>query len=611
MTFGAPSDSFARSWRGLSALAAACAVLSCGAEPLAPPQAALVRIVAGHGVTAVVGTVINVAVRVEDATGHGMGNISVGWAVTSGDGSVGSATATTNAAGEALTTWVLGTTPGPNTLTATVSGLSPVMLTATATVGAPASVAVVSGDHQSAAPGAELPSPIVVRVRDLHGNGVPGVPVQFSSLGGTFEPPVTLTNPTGEASARWRLGLSPGPVAAVAGLQGPSQGIRVDLSATAVLPPDPPPNTPLIGQLAVGSRYACVIQADGATACWGDDASAGGGGGALGRGVRLPQFSGRVRVAVDPGFTSIHSRGGHTCARTAAGETYCWGRNNNGESRGDGTRYAFPPIPENPLAPAKWSHGPYVQVSPALLTTCVLAAGGVASCWGINQRGEVGDGTTSTRLTPVPVSTGLRFISIEASWVHTCGLITGGAAHCWGMWRGQLDGRSDLTPVALPGGLSFAALYSGAAYTCGITLISETWCWGDNAAGQLGDGTTTNRVVPVRVNTQRRFVMVAPSTAVTVALFNYRNHTCALDDSARVYCWGANDRGQLGDGTTVDRMVPTPVLSNETFVAVAAGDVFTCALTPDRRAFCWGDNTYAQLGSGAAGGMSPIPVLVP
>jgi hypothetical protein len=226
-----------RSGRALRVLAVVCATLSCGEDAVAPPRAATVRVVAGDDVTAVVGTLVTVAVRVEDAGGQGVGNVSVAWAVTSGNGSVNSATATTNSAGEATIGWTLGTTPGPNSLTGTVAGLASVTLAATATVGTPASLMVVSGDQQSAGPGDELPLPVVVRVRDAYGNGVPGVAVNLSSLSGSFVPPIARTNESGEASARWMLGLFEGPHSAVASLQGPAQGIRVGMTATGVLIP--------------------------------------------------------------------------------------------------------------------------------------------------------------------------------------------------------------------------------------------------------------------------------------------------------------------------------------------------------------------------------------
>jgi hypothetical protein len=218
-------------------LAVVCATLSCGKDAVAPPRAAAVRVLSGHEVTTTVGTLVTAAIRVEDAGGQAVGNVSVAWAVTSGNGSVNSATTTTNSSGEAVTGWTLGTTPGPNTLTATVAGLASVTFAATTTVGTPASLMIVSGDQQSAGPGDELLLPIVARVRDAYGNGVPGVAVHFSSLTGSFVPPISITDESGEVSARWLLGLSEGPHSAVASLQGPAQGISVGVTATAAVIP--------------------------------------------------------------------------------------------------------------------------------------------------------------------------------------------------------------------------------------------------------------------------------------------------------------------------------------------------------------------------------------
>jgi alpha-tubulin suppressor-like RCC1 family protein len=124
----------------------------------------------------------------------------------------------------------------------------------------------------------------------------------------------------------------------------------------------------------------------------------------------------------------------------------------------------------------------------------------------------------------------------------------------------------------------------------------------------LGDGTTVGGGTPVQVSAVGFLVMMAGGTTPNSG---GRSHTCALSTIGRILCWGLNDQGQLGDGTTTDRLVPAPVLSNEVFVAVGAGDRFTCAMTPDRRVFCWGTNASGELGTGAAGGFSAVPVLVP
>jgi alpha-tubulin suppressor-like RCC1 family protein len=353
------------------------------------------------------------------------------------------------------------------------------------------------------------------------------------------------------------------------------------------------------GILAVGNFHACVIEANGQTACWGSRSFAQLGDGTPPSGT----VSARVAVAGSPAFTQIISRGSHTCGTTVTGEILCWGRNDFGMVTANGTQTGGVPTP------TQVGGGPYRMVSPARLTSCGLTTANAAFCWGRNQAGELGDGTTIVRLVPVPVSTGLQFSSIEASWIHTCALTFVGAAHCWGDWQGQAVLLPiDLTPVSVPGGHVFARLYSGGTHTCGLTLNDEAWCWGDNTSGQLGDGTTVGGGTPVQVSGVGFFAMMAAGTTPNSG---GRSHTCGLSTIGRILCWGLNDQGQLGDGTTIDRLAPAPILSNDVFVAVGAGDRFTCALTPDQRVFCWGTNGSGELGTGAAGGFSAVPVLVP
>ena len=148
----------------------------------------------------------------------------------------------------------------------------------------------------------------------------------------------------------------------------------------------------------------------------------------------------------------------------------------------------------------------FTAVSADGLYTCGLAAAGAASCWGTNGSGLLGDGTTTDRLTPGLVAGGVSFAAVSAGTQHTCGVTAAGAAYCWGAnGSGQLgDGTNTtnrLTPVLVqaPAGVSFAAVTAGAVHTCGVTAAGTAYCWGRNVEGQLGDGTTTDRLTPVRV----------------------------------------------------------------------------------------------------------------
>ncbi len=236
----------------------------------------------------------------------------------------------------------------------------------------------------------------------------------------------------------------------------------------------------------------------------------------------------------------------------------------------------------------------FFALSAGLFDTCGLRDGGLAFCWGVNRFGQLGDGTLTSRASPVAVAGGLAFVALAAGIAHNCALVSGGAAYCWGAnGNGQLgDGTTTarLSPVAVTGSLTFVALSGGGNHTCGLTPVGAAYCWGENAFGQVGDGTTTNRSSPVAVAGGLAFAVVSVRGV----------HTCALTAAGAAYCWGSNAFGELGDGTTTDRSTPVPVTGNLTFVALATGASHSCGLARGGAAYCWGDNSVGELGSGTA-----------
>jgi hypothetical protein len=241
-----------------------------------------------------------------------------------------------------------------------------------------------------------------------------------------------------------------------------------------------------------------------------------------------------------------------------------------------------------------------------------LTAAGAVLCWGDNSRGQLGDGTTTQRLTPVPVAgldSGVRAIS--AGGDHACAVTTAGAVLCWGDNNaGQLgDGTRTFrnTPVAVSGqGSGVQSIALGYYHSCSLSTAGAVSCWGYNAVGALGDGSTGDannaRLTPVPV--------VGLGSGVREIAAGYE-HTCATTTAGAMQCWGWNVHGQLGDNSTTNRLAPVPVAGLSSGVQAMAGGVYhTCAMVTADAVYCWGSNGLMQLGDGTTTErLTPVAVL--
>ena len=329
----------------------------------------------------------------------------------------------------------------------------------------------------------------------------------------------------------------------------------------------------------------------------------------------------------------IAAGGWYSCARKADGTVLCWGYNGNGQL-GDGTT-ATPRLTPTPVVTALGGAAltGVAQIAPGFYHTCARMTDGTAMCWGLDDYGEIGNGLKSTpRLSPTLVLAApggaslTRVTEIALGAYHTCARMTDGTAMCWGYDDdGQIGDGTAASPrlspapvLAAPGGASLTGVTEmalGAYHTCARMTDGTAMCWGRNAEAEIGDGTTISpRASPTPV-------LVAPGGAVLTGVAEIAagtRHTCARKLDGTVLCWGANDAGQLGDGTTTAyRPSPMPVLVAAggavlTGVAqVAAGGLFTCARMIDSTVMCWGNNDYGQVGNGAsAPRLSPTPVPV-
>jgi len=351
-----------------------------------------------------------------------------------------------------------------------------------------------------------------------------------------------------------------------------------------------------IRKIAAGGYHTCVLTAGGGIKCWGGNWD-----GQLGDGTTTERHTPMGVSGLGSGVTTIAAGWYHTCALTAGGGVKCWGYNASGQM-GDGTNTDR----HTPVNVSGLGSG-VAAITAGDGHTCALTTGGAVKCWGYNEFAQLGDGTTTNRLTPVYVSgLGSGVTAIAAGGEHTCALTAGGALKCWG-WNsdGQVgDGTTTnrSTPVTVSGlGSGVASISPGFLFTCALTVDGAVKCWGYNASGQMGDGTTTERHMPVTVNG------LGGGVAAITACY-YR--TCALTTGGAVKCWGANDYGQLGDGTTTERHTPVDINELDSGVAaIAAGGQHTCALMTSGALKCWGRNDLGQLGDGTSAN-SNVPVDV-
>lgn len=239
----------------------------------------------------------------------------------------------------------------------------------------------------------------------------------------------------------------------------------------------------------------------------------------------------------------------------------------------------------------------FLQVSAGEEHSCGITTDNLAYCWGLNSLGQLGDGTTTDRLKPVRVSGSLRFRQISAGFFATCGVTTDSRAYCWGdNAAGELgDGTKTErhVPVAVAGGHLFHQVQTRLEHACAQTSTGNlVYCWGQNDNGQLGDGTTNDRLKPVAVVGGHLFSQVAVGY----------NHSCGVTTDQRVFCWGLNRVGQLGDSTTAWlRLRPRQVAGTHRFRQLDASRDHTCAVTTEFRAFCWGEGSSGELGTGKVG----------
>jgi alpha-tubulin suppressor-like RCC1 family protein len=248
-----------------------------------------------------------------------------------------------------------------------------------------------------------------------------------------------------------------------------------------------------------------------------------------------------------------------------------------------------------------------VDVQASIRYNCALLAGGTVECWGDNGYGQLGNGLTEDSPTPVQVSGITNAVAISTGGFHACAVLATRRVVCWGRNIGGALGDGTVidrhAPVQVHGITDAVGVAAGFIQdeTCAVLAGGRVYCWGSNGSGQLGNGTHTKSALPVRARGITNATQVAAGGS----------HVCAVLTTGRVNCWGKNDVGQLGDGTTRSAAFPVRVtgISNARAVAVAPRG-YSCALLRSGTVKCWGHNDKGQLGTGHSSQPSLVPIDV-
>jgi alpha-tubulin suppressor-like RCC1 family protein len=292
-------------------------------------------------------------------------------------------------------------------------------------------------------------------------------------------------------------------------------------------------------RVAAGDEFACALLAGGTAKCW-----ALGEKGQRGDGTFTQVSSVPVAVSGLTNATGLAGGYNHACALVADGTIRCWGDNGSGQ-------LGHPSTPTGSSVPVSVSSiTDAIAFSTGAFHTCAVPADRTLRCWGLNEQGQLGAGTRTNASTPVPVSGISGVVAVAGGAVHTCA-VTNGSVRCWGENEfGQLgDGTngSSITSVQVAGITDAVAISSGWRHSCAVLANGTVRCWGQNDFGQLGDGTTTSRNTPVQVSG------ITGAVGVTAGWWH---HSCAVLNNGTVRCWGVNEWGQFGNGTTTGSSSP-------------------------------------------------------
>jgi alpha-tubulin suppressor-like RCC1 family protein len=527
----------------------------------------------------IVGKTAKLSATAKDANGSALSGRTITWASSSNN------IATVDANGT-----VTGVAAGTTTISAASEGKS-----ASANITVKLDVPVIPVATVSVAPAPDTveawdPSQMVATLRDANTNVLTGRVVRWS----VSNPAVaTIDSVTGMLT-----GIDRGTVTVTAA----SEGKTGTASRVIVIK---------YRSISAGSMHVCDIASGGIAWCWGLNGSEGR--------IGSDQLSSNamsavpVRVPGNQKLAQLATFGRTTCALTTEGKAYCWGYN------GWGALGANSNVSQSPTPVAVATNLTFRSISAGSDHACAVTSDNVAYCWGNNDWRQLGNGSSAAASSPVPVAGGIAFSSISAGSSFTCGTAAlNGTTYCWGANSiGQTGDGQKINygnvfvsaPQQVVGGLSFKSVSLGSQYACGVSQTGQAYCWGSNNS-KLGDGNSTDSSTPVAVSGGLSFRSISTGYG----------HACGVTTSDAVYCWGGNGNGQLGNSVQNGSTVPVRAAGSLLAAEVTASGIgtgsasHTCMISKDRlTVYCFGRDDVGQLGNGsttAATAANPNPVIV-
>jgi alpha-tubulin suppressor-like RCC1 family protein len=351
--------------------------------------------------------------------------------------------------------------------------------------------------------------------------------------------------------------------------------------------------------ISLGAGHSCAIVEGGNIKCWGRNDY-----GQLGdNSLSLRQTPVAVTGSTQS-FTQLALGEYFSCALSSSGEVFCWGRNTNGQLGLSNT------IDKRTITNSVSSLSNVTSISAGNNFACAIISSSTfqVKCWGQNADGQLGIGSLSPTMAPTfAVSLTSQPVAVSAGNYHACSLGQSGNVQCWGQNQvGQLgngtSGADVTTPIGnVPLAGPAAAISSGSYHSCALLNDGNVQCWGQNSGGKLGNNSNVSSNSPVMVQGFSNSIASDP----VIAISGGQGHTCALTQNKNLYCWGGNQDGEVGDGSTVQRWVATPVTIGSGVVsAVTTGYSHSCLALSGGNVQCWGDDQYGQLGNGGGGSAS-------